>query len=95
MLVSEVPGRRHLRSADQLCLVVNRCRSSSMQKRGLAVAGPMAWNDLPAAIRVSIARNSNNSKIVIKTYLFNTAIRNNFRTVHRAPEKTQKVALTK
>ena len=75
MLVSEVPGRWHLRSADQLCLVVNRCRSSSMQKRGFAVAGPMAWNDLPAATRVLIARNSNNSKIVIKTYLFNTAMK--------------------
>ena len=57
-----------------------------MQKRGFAVAGPTAnWNDLPAATRVSIARNSNSSKIVIKTHLFNTVmkvtIRNNFRTV--------------
>ena len=68
--VSAEPGRRHLRSADQLCLVVNHCRSSSMQRRGFAVAGPMAWNDLPAATRVSIARNSNSSKIMIKTYLF-------------------------
>ena len=51
MLVSAVLGRRHLRSADQLCLVVNRCRLSSMQKRGFVVAGPMAWNDLPAATR--------------------------------------------
>ena len=46
-----------------------------MQKRGFAVAGPMAWNDLPAATRVSIARNSNSSKIVIKTYLFNTVMK--------------------
>ena len=75
VLVSEVPGRRHSRSADQLCLVVNRCRLSSMQKQGFAVAGPMAWNDLPAATRVSIARNSNNSKLVIKTYLFNTVMK--------------------
>ena len=75
VLVSAVPGRRHLRSADQLCLVVNRCRLSSMQKRGFAVAGPMAWNDLPAATRVSIAGNSNSSKIVIKTYLFNTVMK--------------------
>ena len=42
VLVTAVSGRRHLRSADQLCLVVNRCRLSSMQKRGFAVAGPMA-----------------------------------------------------
>ena len=41
----------------------------------VAVAGPMAWNDLPAATRVSIARNSNSSKIVIKTHLFNTVMK--------------------
>ena len=75
MLVSAVPGRRHLGSADQLRLVLNRYRLSSMQKRGFAVAGPMAWNDLPAATRVSIAGNSNSSKIVIKTYLFNTVMK--------------------
>ena len=75
MLVSAVLGRRHLQSADQLCLVVNRCWLSSMQKRGFAVAGPMAWNDLPAATRVLIARNSNSSKIVIKTHLFNTVMK--------------------
>ena len=39
VLVSAVPGRRHLRSADQFCLVVNRCRLSSMQRRGFAVSG--------------------------------------------------------
>ena len=75
VLVSAVPGRWHLWSADQLCQRVNRCRLSSMQKRGFAAAGPMAWNDLPAATRVSIARNSNSSKIVIKTYLFNTVMK--------------------
>ena len=75
MLVSAVPGRRHLRSADQLCLVVNRCRLSSMQKQGFAVAGPIAWNDLPATTPVSIARNSNSSKILIKTHLFNTVMK--------------------
>ena len=75
MLVSAVTGRRHLRSADQFCLVVNRCRLSSMQKRGFAVAGPAAWNDLPVAVRVSISRNSNSSKTLIKTYLFNSAIK--------------------
>ena len=36
---------------------VNRCRLSSMQRRGFAVAGPLAWNDLPVAVRVSIARS--------------------------------------
>ena len=75
VLVSAVPGRWQLRSADQLCLVVKRCRLSSMQKRGFAIAGPMVWNDFPAATRVLIARNSNSSKIVIKTYLFNTVMK--------------------
>ena len=35
------------RSDDQFCLVVNRCRLSLMQRRGFAVAGLLAWNDLP------------------------------------------------
>ena len=45
-LVSVVSGRQHLRSADQFGLVVNRCRLSSKQKPGFAVAGPLAWSDL-------------------------------------------------
>ena len=67
---STVVGRRNLRSADQYCLIVPRCRSSSMQRRGFSAAGPMAWNSLPAATRVQIAANSNISKQLIKTYLF-------------------------
>ena len=67
-----------------------------MQKRGFAVAGPMAWNDLPAATRVSIARNSNCFKnrdqdsFVQYSNDNEVTIRNNFRTVHRAPEKILK-----
>ena len=75
VLVSVVPGRRRLRSADQFCLVVNRCRLSSMQRRGFAVAGPLAWNDLPVAVRVSIAQNRNSYRTLIKTHLFNLAIK--------------------
>ena len=67
---SSVVGRRNLRSADQYCLLVPRCRSSSMLKRGFSAAGPMAWNSLPAATRVKIAASSNVSKQLIKTYLF-------------------------
>ena len=60
VLVSEVPGRRHLRSADQLCrsgdlLLLDRWRGT--------------------ATRVSIAGNSKSSKIVIKTHLFNTVMK--------------------
>ena len=47
VLVSAVQGGPHLRSTDQFCLVVNRCRLSSMQRRGFAVEGSLAWNDLP------------------------------------------------
>ena len=97
VLVSAAPGRRHLRSADQFCLVVNRCRLSSMQRRGFAVAGPLAWNDLPVAVRVSIARNS--YRTLIKTHLFNLAIKWRSGTVleqsTRAPEKTLEGVLTK
>ena len=99
VLVLAVPGRRHLRSADQFCLVVNRCRLSSMQRRGFAVAGPLAWNDLPVAVRVSIARNRNSYRTLIKTHLFNLAIKWRSGTVleqfTRAPEKTLEGALTK
>ena len=99
VLVSAVPGRRHLRSADQFCLLLNRCRLSSMQRRGFAVAGPLAWNDLPVAVRVSIARNRNSYRTLIKTHLFNLAIKWRSGTVleqsTRAPEKTLEGALTK
>ena len=99
VLVSAVPGRRQLWSADQFCLVVNRCRLSSMQRRGFALAGPLAWNDLPVAVRVSIARNRNSYRTLIKTHLFNLAIKWRSGTVleqsTRAPEKTLEGALTK
>ena len=99
VLVSAVPRRRHLRSANQFCLVVNRCRLSSMQRRGFAVAGPLAWNDLPVAVRVSIARNRNSYRTLTKTHLFNLAIKWRSGTVlgqsTRAPEKTLEGALTK
>ena len=42
---------------------------------GFAVAGPLAWNDLPVAVRVSIARNRNSYRTLIKTHLFNLAIK--------------------
>ena len=59
MLDSAVPGRR----------------LSSMQRRGFAVAGPLAWDDLPVDVRVSIARNRNSYRTLIKTHLFDLAIK--------------------
>ena len=49
--------------------------SKDMQRRGFAVAGPLAWNNLPVAARVSIARNSNSFKTLIKTHLFNSTMK--------------------
>ena len=55
MLSSSVPGRRNLRSADNLQLVVPDFKSTRMQRRGFAVAGPLAWNsfetNIPRAFR--------------------------------------------
>ena len=86
-------------TVDQFCLMVNRCRLSSMQRRGFAVARPLAWNDLPVAVRVSIARNRNSYRTLIKTHLFNLAKKWRFGTVleqsTRAPEKTLEGAPTK
>ena len=50
-----------------------------MQKRGFAVS--ICWNDLPAATRVSIIRNSNSSTILIKTHLFNAVMKWRFGTI--------------
>ena len=43
-----------------------------MQRRGFSVAGPSAWNELPASIRTAICSNSNCSKKLTKTHLFST-----------------------
>ena len=46
ILVSSVPGRRHLCSADQLLLTIPRCHGATAQKCSFSVAGPSAWNRL-------------------------------------------------
>ena len=51
ILVSSVPGRRHLRSADQLLLTIPRCHGATAQKCSFSVAGPSAWNRLPTTLR--------------------------------------------
>jgi len=48
--VSMLPGRKHLRSADNGLYDVPRV-SSSVGSRAFSVAGPQAWNQLPASIR--------------------------------------------
>ena len=46
-LVSAVPGRRLLRSAEKGVLLVTFAHSATMQNRAFAVVGPMIWNGLP------------------------------------------------
>ena len=65
--VSVLPGKAHLRSADSECFDVPRV-SWSVGSRAFSVAGPQAWNRLPAALRLTdcIAR----IKRQLKTVLF-------------------------
>ena len=49
--VAEVPGRRHLRSANRQQLLVPRYRQSALGPRAFSVAGPRAWNALPDILR--------------------------------------------
>jgi hypothetical protein len=51
IMVSSVPGRRHLRSADQFLLTVPRCHGAKAQKCSFSVAGPSVWNRLPTMLR--------------------------------------------
>ena len=48
--LSTLPGRAHLRSADSGQYDVPRV-SSSTCSRAFSVAGPQAWNQLPASLR--------------------------------------------
>ena len=48
--VTTLVGRRHLRSADSICLVIPRTRTV-LGTRNFAVAGPLVWNSLPANLR--------------------------------------------
>jgi len=49
MPLSALPGRAHLWSADSGCFDVPRV-SSTVGYRAFSVAGPQAWNILPAAL---------------------------------------------
>ena len=51
MLVSEVPGRQHLRSAGSHQLSLPRVRRSTFGTRAFSVAGPTVWNSLPDHMR--------------------------------------------
>ena len=49
-LLSDIPGRRQLRSSSSGVLSVPRCRTATGQ-RSFAVHGPTVWNRLPPSLR--------------------------------------------
>ena len=71
--VASTTGRKHLRSAKSLTLVVPRSRTEIGSRR-FAVAGPTVWNSLPQQLRVtdcSLAtfRRSLKTHLFIKSFV--------------------------
>ena len=68
ILVSTVPGRRHLRSADtrKLCVPLTNTNYGS---RTFAVCGPTIWNGLPDDLR-TVDNSLLTFRRKLKTYLF-------------------------
>ena len=69
--VSTVQGRRQLRSAANLELVVPRTRTKTFGERTFAVSAPLVWNSLPLELRspdISLLDFRKN----LKTFLFAT-----------------------
>jgi Reverse transcriptase (RNA-dependent DNA polymerase) len=69
-LVSTLPGRRHLRSADTGTLYVPRTRTFTHGARAFAVTGPVTWNSLPEELRL-LDSSLLDFRRKLKTYLFN------------------------
>jgi len=51
--ISDVQGRRHLRSAARGLLLTPRYYLSTYGRRAFSYAGPSAWNSLPEHLRAS------------------------------------------
>ena len=69
--LSSIQGRRQLRSSNQTLLHVPRCRTTTLQKRGFAVAGPSTWNALPSGLRSMVGTSTDaDFKRCLKTHLF-------------------------
>ena len=68
--VNEISGRSHLRSATLGHFDVPRARTK-LGSRAFSVAGPVAWNSLPASVRELTSTNSFKSQL--KTHLFRVA----------------------
>jgi len=69
-LISVVPGRRLLRSAEKGVLMVPFARTATMQNRAFSVAGPMIWNGLPLELRLHPGSLPETFLTKLKTVLF-------------------------
>jgi len=67
--ISDVQGRRHLRSAARGLLLTPRYYPSTYGRRAFSYAGPSAWNSLPKHLRAPDLR-LNNFRHLLKTFLF-------------------------
>ena len=70
ILTSATSCRSHLRSADSLTFDIPRTRTR-LGDRALSVAGPSAWNALPADIRCAVSLDTFKKRI--KSHLFFSA----------------------
>jgi len=65
-----VPRRVSLRSAVQAEFLVPRARTAIRQRRAFSVAGPVTWNGLPVALRLTRITHSAQFFSALKTVLF-------------------------
>jgi len=70
-LLTSVPGRPLLRSADANKLLVPRSCAASFGLRSFASSGPTAWNDMPAHLR-NLDISLSDFRQLLKTVLFQT-----------------------
>jgi len=65
---ADVNGRRHLRSANTVSLVVSSTQHTTLGDRAFPAAAARAWNDLPPTIRASPSLLTFRQQL--KTFLF-------------------------
>ena len=69
IVVSEIPGRRQLRSATSGQLYIPRTRTVTFGPRSFKVCGPTIWNDLPARMK-DPSLSFDSFRKMLKTFLF-------------------------
>ena len=69
IVISVIPGQRHLRSATSGKLYIPRTRTVTFGPRSIKVSGPTIWNDLPARMKdPSLSEDS--FRKLLKTFPF-------------------------